>query len=40
MHFGTYPVLAGRPAELQAALRKANARAKMVEMKVGETRRF
>jgi hypothetical protein len=39
MHFGTYPVLAGRPSELQAAL-KQHKTARMVEMKVGETRTF
>lgn len=40
MHWGTYPVLAGRPAELQAALGKLKSKAKMVEMAVGETRAF
>ncbi len=40
MHFGTYPLLAGRPAELQAALHESGSKTKMVEMKVGETRRF
>ena len=40
MHFGTYPLLAGRPAELEAALRKSGSKARMVEMKPGETRTF
>jgi L-ascorbate metabolism protein UlaG (beta-lactamase superfamily) len=40
MHFGTYPVLRGKPSELRSALEKGKAKAKMVEMKVGETRTF
>ena len=40
MHFGTYPVLKGTPAELAQALKAKKAKAKMVEMKVGETRAF
>lgn len=40
MHFGTFPVLTGTPEEFGKALRKAAPRAKMVEMKVGETRAF
>lgn len=40
MHFGTFPVLKGTPAELQQALQKRGVKAKMIEMKVGETRAF
>lgn len=35
MHFGTFPVLTGTPAELAKALRRVGAPARMVEMKVG-----
>lgn len=38
MHFGTYPVLAGTPAQLKAALEKRKSKAKVVEMKPGDTR--
>src|SRR3954452_1820460 len=40
MHFGTFPVLPGTPQEFGKALKKTAPRAKMVEMKVGETRAF
>ena len=40
MHWGTYPLLAGRPAELKAALAQNKSKVKLVEMKVGETRTF
>jgi L-ascorbate metabolism protein UlaG (beta-lactamase superfamily) len=40
MHFGTFPLLAGTPAELQQALKSSGAHAKMTEMKVGETLTF
>ncbi|HEY3445318.1 MAG TPA: metal-dependent hydrolase [Myxococcales bacterium] len=40
MHFGTFPLLAGTPAELKAALKDAGAKATMVEMQVGETKAF
>jgi L-ascorbate metabolism protein UlaG (beta-lactamase superfamily) len=38
MHFGTFPILDGKPAELAQALRQRGVKAKMVEMKVSETR--
>jgi L-ascorbate metabolism protein UlaG (beta-lactamase superfamily) len=34
MHFGTFPVLTGTPAELGKALKKVGSPAKLVEMKV------
>ncbi len=40
MHFGTFPLLAGTPAELKAALKAAGAKATVVEMQVGETKAF
>ena len=40
MHFGTYPILAGTPAQLKAAMEARGVRARMVEMKPGETRTF
>ena len=40
MHFGTYPILAGTPAQLKAALDTLVVNARMVEMKPGETRTF
>jgi L-ascorbate metabolism protein UlaG (beta-lactamase superfamily) len=40
MHFGTFPLLKGTPAELQQALGQLGVKAKMTEMKVGETRAF
>lgn len=40
MHFGTYPVLAGTPAQLKAALQKRKSKVKVVEMKPGDTRTF
>jgi L-ascorbate metabolism protein UlaG (beta-lactamase superfamily) len=40
MHFGTFPVLEGTPAALAKALKDQGVKAKMVEMKVGETRSF
>lgn len=40
MHFGTYPILAGTPAQFKAALDKRGLGNRMVEMKPGETRSF
>ena len=37
MHFGTYPVLHGKPAELAAELRARKVKTPMREMSVGET---
>ena len=37
MHFGTFPVLFGTPAEFAKALKKDGVKAPMREMKVGET---
>jgi L-ascorbate metabolism protein UlaG (beta-lactamase superfamily) len=37
MHFGTFPVLAGTPDELRAALKKDKLATKVVELKPGET---
>jgi len=38
IHFGTYPILAGTPAQFKAALDKRGLGGRMVEMKPGETR--
>jgi L-ascorbate metabolism protein UlaG (beta-lactamase superfamily) len=35
MHFGTFPMLTGKPEELAAALKKQQATAKMTEFKIG-----
>ena len=40
MHFGTYPILAGTPAQFKAALAKRGLGNRMVEMKPGDTRTF
>ncbi|MGC4121677.1 MAG: hypothetical protein QM765_45280 [Myxococcales bacterium] len=40
MHFGTFPLLSGTPAELKAALKDAGSKATVVEMQVGETKAF
>jgi L-ascorbate metabolism protein UlaG (beta-lactamase superfamily) len=40
MHFGTFPIINGTPAELEKALKQRGVKAKMTEMKVGETRTF
>ena len=40
IHFGTYPILAGSPAQFKAALDERGLGARMVEMKPGETRGF
>jgi L-ascorbate metabolism protein UlaG (beta-lactamase superfamily) len=40
MHFGTYPLLAGTPAQFKAALDKRGLGGRMVEMKPGEDRSF
>jgi hypothetical protein len=40
MHFGTYPILAGTPARLKAALDQRGLGERMIEMKPGETRNF
>lgn len=40
MHYGTFPLLKGTPAELANAIRARGGTAQVVEMKVGETRSF
>jgi L-ascorbate metabolism protein UlaG (beta-lactamase superfamily) len=40
MHFGTFPILTGTPAELDKALKTRRAKAKLLELKVGETKIF
>jgi L-ascorbate metabolism protein UlaG (beta-lactamase superfamily) len=40
IHFGTFPLLAGTPAQLKAALDARGHGDRMVEMKPGETRDF
>jgi L-ascorbate metabolism protein UlaG (beta-lactamase superfamily) len=40
IHWGTYPILAGNPAQLKAALDKKGLGDRMLEMKPGETRGF
>lgn len=40
MHFGTFPVLTGTPAQLTDGLKKVKATAKVVEMKPGETKQL
>jgi L-ascorbate metabolism protein UlaG (beta-lactamase superfamily) len=40
MHFGTYPLLAGTPAQFKTALDKRGLGGRMVEMKPGEDRSF
>ncbi len=40
MHFGTYPILTGTPAELEKALRGEHVKTKVVVMQPGETRTF
>jgi len=40
MHFGTYPILAGTPAQFKAALDKRGLGSRMVEMKPGEDRTY
>jgi len=40
VHWGTYPILAGNPAQLKAALEKRKFSGTVVEMKPGETRNF
>jgi len=40
MHFGTYPILAGTPAQFKAALDKRGLGSRMMEMKPGEDRTF
>jgi L-ascorbate metabolism protein UlaG (beta-lactamase superfamily) len=40
MHFGTYPILAGNPAQFKAALDKRGLGGRMVEMKPGESRTY
>jgi L-ascorbate metabolism protein UlaG (beta-lactamase superfamily) len=40
MHFGTYPILAGNPAQFKAALDKRGLTGRMTEMKPGEERSF
>lgn len=40
IHWGTYPVMPGTPAQFKAALDKRGLGARMVEMKPGESRTF
>lgn len=40
MHFGTYPILSGTPAQFKAALDKRGLGGRMVEMKPGEERTY
>lgn len=40
MHYGTFNILPGTPAEFDKALKKRGVKAKMKEMKVGETIKF
>lgn len=40
MHFGTYPILAGTPAQFKAALDKRGLGSRMAEMKPGEDRTY
>lgn len=40
MHFGTFPVLSGTPAQLTEGLKKQKSLAKVLEMKPGETKQF
>jgi len=40
MHFGTFPLLRGTPAELEAALSKRGSKTRVVTMQPGETRAF
>ena len=40
MHYGTFPILAGTPAQFKAALDKRGLGGRMVEMKPGEERTF
>lgn len=40
MHYGTFPVLKGTPAELEAAVKKARAGARVQTVKPGETATF
>jgi L-ascorbate metabolism protein UlaG (beta-lactamase superfamily) len=37
MHFGTFPVLTGTPADFGKALKAAGSASKLVEMKIGQT---
>ncbi|HVP67362.1 MAG TPA: metal-dependent hydrolase [Anaeromyxobacteraceae bacterium] len=40
MHYGTFPLLTGTPAELDAELKRRSPKTKMIAMKPGETRSF
>jgi hypothetical protein len=40
MHFGTYGLLKGTPAQFKDALNKRGMGGRMLEMKPGETRTF
>ncbi len=40
MHFGTFPVLKGTPAELARELKAKGSKAQLVELRVGETKAF
>ncbi len=38
MHFGTFPILTGKPADLAAELKARKAKAAVLEMAIGETK--
>jgi L-ascorbate metabolism protein UlaG (beta-lactamase superfamily) len=40
MHFGTFPLLAGKPEELRAAVKALNLKTTVLEFQVGETKSF
>lgn len=40
MHFGTFPLLSGRPAPFLAEIKRRGMKTKMLEMQPGETRKF
>ena len=40
MHYGTFPMLTGTPADLRSELKKQHVNAKVMEMKPGETLRL
>ncbi len=40
MHFGTFPLIAGKPSELKAELERRQSNVKVTELAIGETRAF
>ena len=40
MHYGTFPILKGTPAELATALKKLNIKTQLNPMQIGETRKL